>query len=154
MLALNYIQQFINAALPLLKLSQHRYAAQLAARLRQHTPITTQVGTLLAGHLHLGVGGRVLLIVICIRDDAAGQVARRGGQADPRPLAGHQDVGGFQETVLIIPSGLLRVSRGPCSRRAIVAGPMVLAVLGLESGPMGMAGAVYIVPSDHYWEVI
>ena len=53
-----------------------------------------------------------------------------------------------------ITSGLLRVSRGPCSRRAIVAGPMVLAVLGFESGPMGMAGAVYIVPSDHYWEVI
>ena len=53
-----------------------------------------------------------------------------------------------------IASGLLRVSRGPCSRRAIVAGPMVLAVLGFESGPMGMTGAVYIVPSDHYWEVI
>ena len=53
-----------------------------------------------------------------------------------------------------IPSGLLRVSRGPCSRRAIVAGPMALAVLGFGSGPMGMTGAVYIVPSDHYWEVI
>merc|ERR1711969_112727 len=53
-----------------------------------------------------------------------------------------------------IPSGLLRVSRGPCSRRAIVAVPMALAVLGFGSGPMGMAGAVYIVPSGHYWEVI
>ena len=42
----------------------------------------------------------------------------------------------------------------PCSRRAIVAGPIALAVLGFESGPMGMTGAVYIVPSDHYWEVI
>ena len=81
----------INAVLPLLKLSQHRYAAQLAARLRQHTPITTLVGILPAGRLHLGVGGRVLLVAICIRDDAAGQVALRGGQADPRPLAGHQD---------------------------------------------------------------
>ena len=70
-----------------LKLSQHRYAAQLAARLRQHPPITTLVGILSAGRLHLGVGGRVLLVVICIRDDAAGQVALRGGQADPRPLA-------------------------------------------------------------------
>ena len=39
----------------------------------------------------LGVGSRVLLVVICIRDDAAGQVALRGGQADPRPLAGHQN---------------------------------------------------------------
>ena len=81
----------INAVLPLLKLSQHRYAAQLAARLRQHTPTTTLVGILPAGRLHLGVGGRVLLVVICIRDDAAGQVALRGGQADPRPLAGHQN---------------------------------------------------------------
>ena len=56
----------INAVLPLLKLSQHRYAAQLAARLRQHTPITTLVGILPAGRLHLGVGGRVLLVVIII----------------------------------------------------------------------------------------
>ena len=78
-----------NAVLPLLKLSQHRYAAQLAARLRQHTPTT--IGILPAGRLHLGVGGRVLLVVICIRDDAAGQGALRGGQADPRPLAGHQN---------------------------------------------------------------
>ena len=62
----------------ILKLSQHRYVAQLAARLRQHTPITTLVGILSAGRLHLGVGGRVLLFVICIRDDAAGQVALRG----------------------------------------------------------------------------
>ena len=38
--------------------------------------------------------------------------------------------------------------------RAIVAGPMALAVLGFGPGPMGMTGAVYIVPSDHYWEVI
>ena len=66
-------------------------AAQLAARLRQHPPITTLVGILSAGRLHLGVGGRVLLVVICIRDDAAGQVALRGGQANPRPLAGHQN---------------------------------------------------------------
>eukprot|EP01045_Picozoa_sp_COSAG04_P011472 COSAG04_NODE_740_length_10680_cov_21.169171_3_plen_36_part_00 len=35
-----------------------------------------------------------------------------------------------------------------------MAGPVVLAVLGFGPGPMGMAGAVYIVPSDHYWEVI
>ena len=60
-------------------------------RLRQHPPITTLVGILSAGRLHLGVGGRVLLVVICIRDDAAGQVALRGGQADPRPFAGHQN---------------------------------------------------------------
>merc|ERR1711969_486415 len=52
------------------------------------------------------------------------------------------------------PSGLLRVSRGACSGGAIVAGPMALAVLGFGPGPMGMTGAVYIVPSDHYWEVI
>ena len=33
-----------------------------------------------------------------------------------------------------------------------MAGPMALAVLGFGSGPMGMTGAVYIVPSGHYWE--
>ena len=38
--------------------------------------------------------------------------------------------------------------------RAIVAGPVALAVLGFGPGPMGMTGAVYTVPSDHYWEVI
>ena len=65
--------------------------------------------------------------------------------SDPRTTLGK---------VLRIPSGLLRVSRGACSRRAIVAGPMALAVLGFGSGPMGMTGAVYIVPSGHYWEVI
>ena len=51
-------------------------------------------------------------------------------------------------------TSLLRVSRGPCSRRATVAGPLALVVLGFGPGPMGVTGAVYIVPSGHYWEVI
>ena len=47
-------------------LSTHHSAAQLSARQRQHTPTTTLVGTRSAGRLHLGVGSRVLLVVICM----------------------------------------------------------------------------------------
>ena len=81
------------------------------------------------------------------------RVAARGARAASTPGGRHNEAPPHPFCPQI-PSGLLRVSRGACSRRAIVAGPMALAVLGFGSGPMGMTGAVYIVPSDHYWEVI
>ena len=56
------------ALLFFIELSQYRPAAQLAARLRQYTLIAILVGIMSAGRLHLGAGGRVLLVVICIRD--------------------------------------------------------------------------------------
>ena len=81
------------------------------------------------------------------------RVAARGARGGQHPRGAPQR-GPTPPILPRIPSGLLRVSRGPCSRRAIVAGPLGLAVLGFGPGPMGMAGAVYIVPSGHYGEVI
>ena len=80
------------------------------------------------------------------RAPPGGGPGRRAGQARNESYEGN---------IPVHPLGPLGrfASRGPCSRRAIVAGPMALAVLGFGSGPMGMTGAVYIVPSGHYWGV-